>query len=197
LFDSIKLKIIIRLNVWFDEKSHGIKLLNFSSGLLQNDPFDVVSDISSHVLFFIHFTGNSNFVLVSTWSSTSMSIFVSTRLPRLSTENTLTYDWPTKMNPISHVSYIPRWAAKTIELVGVDASDVSSGWQTRSQKQHVSVALITLVLETSDHVSYSDVEERTEWEQAMQMDIDSLSKNHTWDLVPQLQGKNIMECWWV
>jgi hypothetical protein len=30
-----------------------------------------------------------------------------------------------------------------------------------------------------------------------EIEIDSLSKNHTWDLVPQLQGKNVVKCRWV
>jgi hypothetical protein len=27
--------------------------------------------------------------------------------------------------------------------------------------------------------------------------LDSLSKNHTWELVPQPQGKNVVKCRWV
>jgi hypothetical protein len=34
LFDPVKRKIIIRINVWFNENSSGIKLLNASSRLL-------------------------------------------------------------------------------------------------------------------------------------------------------------------
>jgi hypothetical protein len=38
--------------VLFDEKSLGIKLLNDSSGLLQDDPFDVFSKNVSPITFF-------------------------------------------------------------------------------------------------------------------------------------------------
>ena len=31
----------------------------------------------------------------------------------------------------------------------------------------------------------------------MQHEIDSLEKNHTWDLFPQSNGKNVMKCQWV
>jgi len=31
----------------------------------------------------------------------------------------------------------------------------------------------------------------------MQAEVDSLLKNHTWTLVPQLRGKNIVKCRWV
>jgi hypothetical protein len=63
-----------------------------------------------------------------------------------------------------------------------------------SQKQQVNVALMTHVLETCDLVSYSDAQGQPEWEQAMQDEMNSLLKNHTWDLVPQPQGKNIVKC---
>jgi hypothetical protein len=56
---------------------------------------------------------------------------------------------------------------------------------------------MTHVLETCDPVTYSDAQGQPEWEQAMQTEMDSLLKNHTWDLVPRPQGKNIVKCRWV
>jgi hypothetical protein len=56
-FDPVKRQIIIKRNVWFDEKSSGIKLLHVSSVLLQDDPFNVVFDIGSHVPLFSPLTG--------------------------------------------------------------------------------------------------------------------------------------------
>ena len=44
LFDTVKRQIIIRRNVQFTQKYYSIKLLNDSSGLLHDDPFDVVFD---------------------------------------------------------------------------------------------------------------------------------------------------------
>jgi len=52
MFDNVKWKIIIIWNVWFDEKYYGIKLLNASSILLQDDPFDVFSETGSPTPYF-------------------------------------------------------------------------------------------------------------------------------------------------
>jgi hypothetical protein len=72
------------------------------------------------------------------------------------------------VNRSSLVSCLLRWAAKTIEAAVADAGDVSSERQTRSQKKHANIALMTCVLETFDLVAYLDAEGRSEWEQAMQ-----------------------------
>jgi hypothetical protein len=109
----------------------------------------------------------------------------------------MTFDQPNEVNRGPPIYFLPRWAAKTIEVVGVDAADASCGSQTRSQKQHAIVALMTCVLETSDPITYSYIEGWLEWEHTMKTGIDSLSKNHTWELVPRPQGKNIVKCRWV
>jgi hypothetical protein len=71
------------------------------------------------------------------------------------------------MNNNSLISYLPRWVAKTIEVVQSYPGDVSFGIQNQIQKQHDNIALMTRVLGTYDHVSYSNSQERLEWEQAM------------------------------
>jgi len=53
------------------------------------------------------------------------------------------------------------------------------------------------ILETCDLVSYLDAQGKPKWEQAMHDDMTSLLNNHTWYLVPQPHGKNIMKCRWV
>jgi hypothetical protein len=73
-FHPIKQKFIIKRNVWFDEKSSGMKLLNASSIFIQDDCFDVVSNYGSPVPFFSPSNGRSNFVPLSTKSSTFESI---------------------------------------------------------------------------------------------------------------------------
>jgi hypothetical protein len=102
--------------------------LNASSGLLQDDPFDVVSDTGAHVPFFSPSTGQSNFLHVSTRpstsESTSLSSSVSTGPP---TEDPLTSDRPTEVNHSSPISCLPRWDTKTIEVVGADVGDASYG----------------------------------------------------------------------
>jgi hypothetical protein len=55
-------------------------------------------------------------------------------------------------------------------------------------------SLMAHVLETCDPISYSYAQGQPEWEQAMQDEMNSLLKNHTWDLVPRPQGKNIVKC---
>jgi hypothetical protein len=52
LFDPIKQQIIFRRNIFFDEKSSRIKLLNDSPGILQDDPFDIIANNGSYVPFF-------------------------------------------------------------------------------------------------------------------------------------------------
>ena len=56
---------------------------------------------------------------------------------------------------------------------------------------------MTRILDTCDPKSYSDAQGEPKWENAMQHEMDSLEKNHIWDLVPQPQGKNIVKCRWV
>jgi len=70
LFKLVKQHIILRRNVWFDEKSSSIKLLNSSSGLLQDDHFDVASESSYPVPFLSPSTGQSNYVPILVGSST-------------------------------------------------------------------------------------------------------------------------------
>ena len=53
------------------------------------------------------------------------------------------------------------------------------------------------ILNTCDLEYLIDEKGKPEWEQAMWHEIDSLDKNHTWELVPQPQGRNIVRCWWV
>ena len=43
LFDPVKQKIIVMRNVIVYEKYLGLKMLKYSSSLLNNDPFDIVS----------------------------------------------------------------------------------------------------------------------------------------------------------
>ena len=53
------------------------------------------------------------------------------------------------------------------------------------------------ILNMYDPKSYSDACRKKELEKAMQHDLDSLQRNHTWDLVPRLTEKNIIKCGWV
>jgi hypothetical protein len=50
------------------------------------------------------------------------------------------------------------------------------------------------VLETCDTNAYIDAHGQLEWENSMANEHHYLVKNDTWDLVPQLQGKNVVKC---
>jgi hypothetical protein len=56
---------------------------------------------------------------------------------------------------------------------------------------------MTHVLEAYDLVTYSYTQGQPEWEQDVQKKLDSVSKNHTWDLFPWPQGNNFVKCRWV
>ena len=43
---------------------------------------------------------------------------------------------------------------------------------------------MTQIINTCDPKSYIDAQEKCEWEHSMRHEMDSLEKNHTWDLVP-------------
>jgi len=200
LFDLVKRQIIVWRNVQFDEKSSGVKLLNAASVLLQDALFAAVLDTGSPASLFSPLLGLSNSLPTSTWSSpselTGPTSSVLTGPPIEKPPSDFWSTWWSELwftcflstlmgcqNDWSHWSWCRRY--------------LSCEWQTRSQKQHADVVLMTHVLETSDPVTYLDVEGWPEWEQAMKVENDSLSKNHTWDLVPGLLGKNIVKCWWV
>ena len=56
---------------------------------------------------------------------------------------------------------------------------------------------MTQILEYHDLESYANPHGKPKWEQAMQHEVDSLEKTHTWDLVPRLTEKNVVKCQWV
>lgn len=56
---------------------------------------------------------------------------------------------------------------------------------------------MTRVLEACDLDTYADAKGHLEWEHAMLIEMDSMLTNHTWDLVPRSQGKNVVKCRWI
>jgi hypothetical protein len=143
--------------------------LNSSYGLLQDDPFDVVSDIGSLIPYFNPSTRWLNILIVSIGSSTSKSNSPPSSISIGSpTEEPMTFDQLVEVNRSSHVSFLPRWVSQRIEATEVDVGDSSFRGQTRIQKKHASVDMMTCVFETYDLVTYSDVEGQPGWEKAMQ-----------------------------
>jgi hypothetical protein len=76
----------------------------------------------------------------------------------------LNYDQPSEVNGGSPIYCLPSWSAKTIEAIGAYAGDASCRCETRSQKQHTNVALMTRVLETSNPITYLYDEGKPKWE---------------------------------
>ena len=70
-------------------------------------------------------------------------------------------------NGTSPTPYLPRQAIKTIEAIGPNFEDISIGCQTCSHKQRASVPLMTHIIDTCDLESYTNVQGKLEWEQAM------------------------------
>jgi hypothetical protein len=95
-------------------------LLHASSGLLQDDPFNVISDTGSHVPFSSPSTRQSNFVLVSTkpltFASTSSSIYVSIGSSSSSIETLSYFDRHVVMNNRSPISHLLRWVIVGAQL---------------------------------------------------------------------------------
>jgi hypothetical protein len=84
-----------------------------------------------------------------------------------------------------------------IEVVGSDVNVISLGRRNYNQKQNDSISSMTRVLETCDPFTYSYEQGKFKWEKAMNDEMDSLLKNHTWDLSLLPKGKNIVKCRWV
>jgi hypothetical protein len=78
--------------------------------------------------------------------------------------------------PSIRVRSLPLWVTKTIEIVGIDPSNINDSRKTRGQKQHGSVALLAHGLEARGFDTYV---------------------NKAWELVPRLQGNNVVNCPWV
>jgi len=99
--------------------------------------------------------------------------------------------------PSSRDIRLRQWVTKTIEVVGVDAYEVTDSRKTRGQKQCGSVYVIGCVLEACDLGTHVDAHGWLEWENVMVDEYTSLMKNKTWDLVPLLQWNNVVKCQWV
>jgi hypothetical protein len=69
-----------------------------------------------------------------------------------------------------------QWVTKTIEAIGVDASNVNDSRKTRGQKQHGSVALMAHVLDACDLDTYANAHGQPKWDNAMDKKYNSFIK---------------------
>lgn len=121
-------------------------------GLLHSYPFDIVAYNGSIVPSFVILTNPSTIILGSSAS-------------QYTPNKTITSPGrPSKTNFSSLPPCIPQWATRMIEYVGPDVGDISIGIQTHIEKQHASVSLMTLVIETCDPYSYVDAQGQPKWE---------------------------------
>ena len=182
LFDLVKQHIIIRCNLIFDEKKYGLELFKSSFGSSQSVPFGIVEDIRLTIPP-MHSSTSSSISILELTGSQSTPTETITSPDRSSTRD------GTSPNPC-----LPRWVVKTIGVVGIDVGDISTGQQNHTHKQQASLALMNRFLDTCDPEYYADAQGKPKWEQEMKHEMDSLEKNHTWDLVPQPTEKIVIKC---
>ena len=93
---------------------------------------------------------------------------------------------------------MPRWLKQTLQDSKLSAP---LRGRTRSSTRHVSsdfvdVALIATAC-NEEPLSFEDASENEEWMAAMQSELDSISKNGTWELCDLPKGKNAIGTKWV
>ena len=57
--------------------------------------------------------------------------------------------------------------------------------------------MLTYCGEPSCYKEAMSKDDKLKWEQAMELEMDSIEKNHTWELVQLPKGKNALPCKWV
>jgi len=95
---------------------------------------------------------------------------------------------------------IPRWAIQTLQESRLDAP--LQGRTRRSTREaessHYSEsAWVSSLMDEEEPESFDDACENQHWMQAMQAELDSIHKNHTWDLVDLPAGKKAIGTKWV
>ena len=53
------------------------------------------------------------------------------------------------------------------------------------------------IVQDVEPMSFEDAIGDVKWNKAMDEEIDALDVNETWNLVPFLEGKNVISCTWV
>ena len=97
----------------------------------------------------------------------------------------------------------PKWAARTIHVVGELAGNPSDPRRTRSQfesalcmKDPMFVEKFYLMVEL-DPWTCEDVVGYPRWQEAMKEEFSSLQKSNTWELVDLPPGRKLVQCKWV
>ena len=93
---------------------------------------------------------------------------------------------------------LPKWVQKTLQDSKLDAplprktrAGTSFGQDT------VDMACMSTLCDAEEPESFAEALESEQWKEAMQQEIDSIHKNHTWDLVDLPEGKKPIGTKWV
>jgi len=160
LFDTIKQYIILGRDVTFYENTLSSKLLNSSSSLMNNDPFEILIETRSteyHIGALIRQMSHLP-TLNYSWSLIAKSII------SFSTAKWSFGQFANIGTSSLQSNCLPHWDTKTIED---DVGDINDSRKTTSKKKHGSVDLMTHILESCDPNTYVDVHGRDEWDNSM------------------------------
>eukprot|EP00253_Pinus_taeda_P036695 PITA_36695 len=133
----------------------------------------------------------------------AVSMFDNT-LPELPPENNSSLAAPIALDPsssppnVSSSTLRPKWWAKTIGDLWDD--EILEGRTSRhksTQQSTVNFALMANIHSIFEPQTYSEAKGTPEWEQAMDIEFQSLQKNHTWTLSDLPEGKKPISCKWV
>eukprot|EP00253_Pinus_taeda_P008054 PITA_08054 len=92
----------------------------------------------------------------------------------------------------------PKWWAKTIgDLWDNELLEGRTSKNKSKQQPTVNFALMANLHSVSEPQTYSEAKGIPEWEQAMEAELQSLQKNHTWTLSDLPAGKKPISCKWV
>lgn len=86
----------------------------------------------------------------------------------------------------------PKWFPKFMK----DSEEILERMNAR-KANFCNYALMSSIMQSNDPQSYAKAKDQPHWQKAMQEEYDTLIANHTWDLVPLPQGKNLVSCKWL
>ncbi|MCO5567790.1 hypothetical protein L7F22_021486 [Adiantum nelumboides] len=93
---------------------------------------------------------------------------------------------------------LPKWVQKTLQDSKLDTPlprKTRAG--TTFGREQVDLACFSTLCDADEPDSFEQALECVQWKDAMQQEIDSIHKNHTWDLVDLLIGKKPIGTKWV
>ncbi|MCO5556285.1 hypothetical protein L7F22_009831 [Adiantum nelumboides] len=93
---------------------------------------------------------------------------------------------------------LPKWVQKTLQDSKLDAllpRKTRAG--TTFGREQVDLACFSTLCDADESDSFEQALECVQWKDAMQQEIDSIHKNHTWDLVDLPTGKKPIGTKWV